>query len=131
MAALSDTLNRPVRDGRPRVVAIGGPTATGKTALSVALAKRFGGEIISADSMQIYKGLDVGTAKVTPEEMQGVPHHLLDILLPEEPFSVAEFTARAGALIADITARGGLPFVVGGTGPVSYTHLTLPTTSRV
>ena len=116
MAALSDTLNRPARDGRPRVVAIGGPTATGKTALSVALAKRFGGEIISADSMQIYKGLDVGTAKVTPEEMQGVPHHLLDILPPEEPFSVAEFTARAGALIADITARGGLPFVVGGTG---------------
>ena len=103
-------------ESRPRVVAIGGPTATGKTALSVALAKRFDGEILSADSMQIYQGLDVGTAKVTPEEMQGVPHHLLDILTPEQPFSVAEFTDHAGAIISDLTARGKLPFVVGGTG---------------
>lgn len=107
MAALSDL---------PRVVAIGGPTATGKTALSVALAKEFGGEIISADSMQIYKGLDVGTAKVTSEEMQGVPHHLIDILTPEQTFSVAEFTTRADAAIRDITAREKLPLVVGGTG---------------
>ena len=107
MAALSDL---------PRVVAIGGPTATGKTALSVALAKEFDGEIISADSMQIYKGLDVGTAKVTPEETQGVPHHLVDILTPEQNFSVAEFTARADAAIRDITAREKLPLVVGGTG---------------
>ncbi|WP_294451540.1 tRNA (adenosine(37)-N6)-dimethylallyltransferase MiaA [uncultured Gemmiger sp.] len=107
MAALSDL---------PRVVAIGGPTATGKTALSVALAKEFDGEIISADSMQIYKGLDVGTAKVTPEETQGVPHHLVDILDPEQNFSVAEFTARADAAIRDITAREKLPLVVGGTG---------------
>ncbi|WP_235983092.1 tRNA (adenosine(37)-N6)-dimethylallyltransferase MiaA [Gemmiger gallinarum] len=107
MAALSDL---------PRVVAIGGPTATGKTALSVALAKEFDGEIISADSMQIYKGLDVGTAKVTPEEMQGIPHHLIDILTPDELFSVAEFTARADAAIRDITARGKLPLIVGGTG---------------
>lgn len=107
MAALSDL---------PRVVAIGGPTATGKTALSVALAKEFGGEIISADSMQIYKGLDVGTAKVTPEEMQGIPHHLIDILDPAQLFSVAEFTARADAATRDITARGKLPLVVGGTG---------------
>lgn len=107
MAALSDL---------PRVVAIGGPTATGKTALSVALAKEFGGEIISADSMQIYKGLDVGTAKVTSEEMQGVPHHLIDILTPEQTFSAAEFTTRADAAIRDITAREKLPLVVGGTG---------------
>ena len=78
---------------KPRVVAIGGPTATGKTALSVALAKRFSGEIISADSMQIYQGLDVGTAKVTPEEMQGVPHHLVGFLAPEQAFSVADFTS--------------------------------------
>ncbi|MBE5036891.1 tRNA (adenosine(37)-N6)-dimethylallyltransferase MiaA [Subdoligranulum sp. DSM 109015] len=98
------------------MVAIGGPTATGKTALSVALAKEFDGEIISADSMQIYKGLDVGTAKVTPEEMQGIPHHLIDILTPDELFSVAEFTARADAAIRDITARGKLPLIVGGTG---------------
>ena len=96
MAALSDSLNPTAPDARPRVIAIGGPTATGKTALSVALAGRFGGEILSADSMQIYRGLDVGTAKVTPQEMQGIPHHLLDILTPDQPFSVAEFTDRAG-----------------------------------
>ena len=116
MAVLSEPVSLPAQGVRPRVVAIGGPTATGKTALSVALARRFGGEIISADSMQIYKGLDVGTAKATPEEMQGVPHHLLDILTPDQPFSVAEFTARAGALIRDMAARGKLPIVVGGTG---------------
>lgn len=103
-------------DARPRVVAVGGPTATGKTALSVALAQRFGGEIISADSMQIYRGLDIGTAKATPAERQGVPHHLLDILPPEQPYSVADFTAAAGPLVEEITARGHLPLVVGGTG---------------
>src|SRR5699024_5516878 len=86
-------------DPRPVVVAVGGPTATGKTALAVALAKRFGGEVLSADSMQIYKGLDIGTAKATPEEQGGVPHHLLDIVEPETPFSVADFTARADGII--------------------------------
>ena len=101
---------------KPRVVAIGGPTATGKTALSVALAKRFGGEIISADSMQIYQGLDVGTAKVTPEDMQGVPHHLVGFLAPEQAFSVADFTTLAGKTITQLTAQGKLPLVVGGTG---------------
>ena len=95
---------------------LGGPTATGKTALSVELAKAFGGEVISADSMQLYRGLDVGTAKVRPEEMQGVPHHMLDILSPEESFSVADFVAHADQLIRDICQRGGLPVVVGGTG---------------
>lgn len=95
---------------------LGGPTATGKTALSVELAKTFGGEVISADSMQLYRGLDVGTAKVRPEEMQGVPHHMLDILSPEESFSVADFVAHADRLIQDICQRGGLPVVVGGTG---------------
>ena len=73
------------------VVAVVGPTATGKTALGVALAEQFGGEVISADSMQIYKGLDVGTAKVTPEETHGIPHHGVDILEPDAPFSVADF----------------------------------------
>lgn len=107
MAGLSEKL---------RVIAVGGPTATGKTALSVALAKRFGAEIISADSMQIYRGLDVGTAKVTPEEQQGIPHHLLDILPPEEPYSVADFTADASRLITEISGRGHLPIVAGGTG---------------
>ncbi len=98
------------------VVAVVGPTATGKTALGVALAERFGGEIISADSMQIYKGLDVGTAKVTPEETHGIPHYGVDILEPDQPFSVADFTALAGTLEQEITARGKLPILVGGTG---------------
>ena len=87
------------------VLAVVGPTATGKTALGVALAERFGGEIISADSMQIYKGLDVGTAKVTPEETHGIPH-----------YAVADFTALAARLEAELSARGKLPILVGGTG---------------
>ena len=99
------------------VLAVVGPTASGKTALGVALAEQFGGEIISADSMQIYhKGLDVGTAKVTPEETCGIPHHGVDILQPDEPFSVADFTALAGALEHEISGRGHLPILVGGTG---------------
>ena len=98
------------------VIAVGGPTASGKTALSVGLAKAFGGEIINADSMQIYKDLDVGTAKPSIEERQGVPHYLLDFLPPETPYSVADFTAAADPLIQEITARGKLPLVVGGTG---------------
>ena len=98
------------------VLAVVGPTASGKTALGVALAEQFGGEIISADSMQIYKGLDVGTAKVTPEETRGIPHHGVDILQPDEPFSVADFTALAGALEREISGRGHLPILVGGTG---------------
>ncbi|MEE0800988.1 MAG: tRNA (adenosine(37)-N6)-dimethylallyltransferase MiaA [Gemmiger sp.] len=110
MAVLSDCCSK------PRVVVIGGPTATGKTALSVALARRYHGEILSADSMQIYRGLDVGTAKVTPDEMQGIPHHLLDILPPDQPFSVADYVALASRTITEITGRGCLPFVVGGTG---------------
>ena len=98
------------------VLAVVGPTATGKTALGVALAEQFGGEIISADSMQIYKGLDIGTAKVTPEETHGIPHHAVDLLEPDQTFSVADFTALAGTLEADLSARGKLPILVGGTG---------------
>ena len=84
--------------------------------VDVALAQQFSGEVISADSMQIYKGLDVGTAKVTPQETCGIPHHGVDILTPEKTFSVADFTALAGEYIQDITARGHLPLLVGGTG---------------
>ena len=98
------------------VLAVVGPTATGKTALGVALAEQFGGEIISADSMQIYKGLDIGTAKVTPEETHGIPHYAVDLLEPDQTFSVADFTALAGTLEADLSARGKLPILVGGTG---------------
>ena len=98
------------------MLAVVGPTATGKTALGVALAEAFEGEVISADSMQLYKGLDVGTAKVTPDETHGIPHHAVDLLTPDEPFSVADFVALAGRLEADISARGRLPILVGGTG---------------
>ena len=98
------------------VVAVGGPTASGKTAFSVQLAKRLGAEILCADSMQIYKGLDVGTAKATPEEMEGVPHHLMDFLPPEETFSVADFVAAANREARAVAGRGRLPMLVGGTG---------------
>ena len=101
---------------RPKLVVVCGPTASGKTGLGVALAKRLGGEIISADSMQIYRGLDVGTAKVTPQEADGIPHHLIDICDPAQLFSVADFVDRARVLIGEITARGRVPMVVGGTG---------------
>lgn len=98
------------------VVAVGGPTASGKTAFSVQLAKRLGGEVVCADSMQIYKGLDVGTAKATKEEMEGVPHHLMDFLPPEETFSVADFVEAANREVQVIIGRGRLPVLVGGTG---------------
>ena len=98
------------------VVAVVGPTATGKTALGVTLAQHFSGEVISCDSMQIYKGLDVGTAKVTQEETCGIPHHGVDILTPDKTFSVADFAAMAAELEQQISARGHLPILVGGTG---------------
>ena len=100
---------------KPLVILVG-PTAVGKTAASIGLAKALNGEIISGDSMQIFKGLDIGTAKITKEEMQGVPHHLIDIKEPWETFSVAEFKRLADEAIADIHDRGKLPIIVGGTG---------------
>ena len=100
----------------PQVVVITGPTASGKTALSVALAKAFGGEIVNADSMQIYRTMDIGTAKPTREERQGVPHHLMDVADPEENFSVARYVALAVPCVEEILSRGRLPTVVGGTG---------------
>ncbi|MBR4720813.1 MAG: tRNA (adenosine(37)-N6)-dimethylallyltransferase MiaA [Clostridia bacterium] len=98
------------------IVIVAGATASGKTALSVELAKRLSGEIISCDSMQIYKGMDIGTAKPTKEEMQGIPHHMLDFLEPSENFSVADFCSMARGIIADIDNRGKLPILTGGTG---------------
>ena len=98
------------------VLAIVGPTASGKTALSLELAKRFDGEIINGDSMQVYRGLSIGTAKITPEEMNGIPHHLLDIKDPDESFSVAEYQKLVREKIKEINDRGKLPILVGGTG---------------
>ena len=98
------------------LVVIAGPTAVGKSDAAVKLAKRIGGEIVSADSMQIYRGMDIGTAKVGIEEMQGVPHHLLDITDPSEEFSAADYKAAADRAIADIRSRGRLPILCGGTG---------------
>lgn len=99
-----------------RLICICGPTASGKTALSVALAKQLHTEIISADSMQIYRGMDIGTAKPDLAERQGVVHHLLDICAPQEPFSVARYVELADAAAQDILARGMTPVVAGGTG---------------
>ncbi|MDM5226123.1 tRNA (adenosine(37)-N6)-dimethylallyltransferase MiaA [Cytobacillus sp. NJ13] len=93
-----------------------GPTAVGKTKLSILLAKRFNAEIISGDSMQIYKSMDIGTAKIKEEEMEGIPHHLIDIKNPEDPFSAAEFQELVRSKITEITSRGKLPMIVGGTG---------------
>ncbi|MBP3039519.1 tRNA (adenosine(37)-N6)-dimethylallyltransferase MiaA [Bacillaceae bacterium Marseille-Q3522] len=101
---------------KANLLVIVGPTAVGKTKLSIELAKHFSGEVISGDSMQIYKGMDVGTAKITKEEMQGIPHHLLDIKNPDEAFSVAEFQQLVRKQINEIKRRGKLPILVGGTG---------------
>lgn len=99
-----------------KVVFILGPTAVGKTKIGVMLAKKFGGEIISADSVQIYRGLDVGSAKVTKEEMEGIVHHAIDILNPQEEFSVFDFVEYTKQKIDEILSRNKLPIVVGGTG---------------
>lgn len=102
-------------ENQPKIVVITGPTATGKTALSVALAKEFDGEIVSADSMQLYRRMDIGTAKVTPDETQGVPHHMIDVAEPDEAYSVARYVEEASAAIDGILSRGRLPIIVGGT----------------
>ena len=95
---------------------LAGPTAVGKTEISIKLAQRLNGEIISADSMQIYKSMDIGSGKITEEEMKGVPHHLIDIIEPSENFSVAEFKEKAESAIKQITNKNKLPMLVGGTG---------------
>ncbi len=99
-----------------KLLAVVGPTASGKTALSIELAKKHNGEIISADSMQIYKGMSIATAKPDKTEMQGIPHHIMDFLEPEETFSVSEYVKAANRAAEDITARGKLPILCGGTG---------------
>ena len=100
---------------KPMII-LTGPTAVGKTDLSIQLAKAIGGEIISADSMQVYRHMDIGSAKVTPEEMDGVPHHLIDVLEPEEEFNVVVFQKLAKEALTGIYERGHIPIIVGGTG---------------
>lgn len=100
----------------PGIVCVAGPTASGKSALAVRLARRLSGEVVSADSMQVYRGMDIGTAKPSPEEMGGVRHHMLNVAGPEESYSAARYAKEAGAVVEDILARGKLPIVAGGTG---------------
>jgi tRNA dimethylallyltransferase len=103
-------------DSKQKLLVIIGPTAVGKTKLSVEMAKQFNGEIISGDSMQIYRGMDIGTAKIKEDEMDGIPHHLIDIQNPDESFSVAEFQQLVRAKISEIAEKGKLPIIAGGTG---------------
>ena len=109
-------MNSGLHTEKDPLIVIAGPTASGKSALGVALAKKVGGEIVSADSMQVYRHMDIGSAKVTEEEMDGVPHHLIDILDPTEDFNILLFQKYALAAIEEIRSRGHIPIMVGGTG---------------
>jgi len=98
------------------ILAIGGPTCTGKTELALAVARAVGGELVGADSMQVYRGMDIGTATPRPEELSGIAHHMLGIVAPDQPYDAAAFASDADRVIADVAARGKRPIVVGGTG---------------
>jgi tRNA dimethylallyltransferase len=117
MIAPAEGANKDENDpaSRVRIVAVAGPTASGKTALAIALAKERNGEIISVDSRQVYRTLDIGTEKISTEEMQGIPHHLIDIRDPKDSYSAGDFVKDADALIKDIRARGKTPILAGGT----------------
>src|SRR5690606_32281376 len=101
---------------KDNLVVLLGPTAVGKTSISIELAKKINGEIISADSMQIYKYMDIGTAKITKDEMDDIPHYMIDIIYPDEEFTVADFKKRASEYIRQINDRNNIPMIVGGTG---------------
>ena len=101
---------------KPKVIVIAGPTASGKTALSIELAKQIDGEIVSSDSMQIYQDMDIGTAKVTKEEMQGIQHYLIDFVSPNQRYSVSDFKKDSEIAIEKILSKGKVPIVAGGTG---------------
>ena len=100
----------------PKIIVILGPTATGKSSLAVKLAKKFNGEVISADSRQVYKGLDIGTGKITKKEMRGIFHHLLDVINPKRTFTVAQYKKLAEKSIRYIVQKNKLPIIAGGTG---------------
>src|SRR5437762_7156749 len=101
---------------RGRLIAILGPTATGKSAVGLAVAERFGGEIINCDSTAVYRGFDIGTDKIAPADRRGIPHHLIDIVDPTDEYTAAQYARDAAAVIRDIHARGKLPILAGGTG---------------
>ena len=111
-----NTFDLSIGQGKPPLIIIAGPTAVGKSAAAISLAKRIGGEIVSADSMQVYRGMDIGTAKVTRKEMEGVPHHLIDVMEPEEDYNVVRFQAMAKEAVQGILRRGHIPILCGGTG---------------
>ena len=130
-----------MKDDKQKLIVIGGPTASGKSSLAVKLAQHFDGEVVNADSMQVYRHMDVGTAKPSVEEKEGIAHHLLDVVDPDEDFNAAIYRTMAVRQLKEIASRKKLCFIVGGTGlyiktllggiTVSYTHLTLPTTPYV
>jgi tRNA dimethylallyltransferase len=125
---------QPDREDLPRVIAVVGPTASGKSDLAVALAQALGGEVVNADSMQLYRGMDVGTAKLTEAERQGVPHHLLDVWDVTETASVADYQRRARAVVDELRASGRTPVLVGGSGlyvRAVLDHLEFPGTDPV
>ena len=99
-----------------KIIVVAGPTASGKTCLGIALAQELGGEIVSADSMQIYRRMDIGTAKPSPEERQGIPHHMIDVAEPWEDYSVSRYCADAAPIVEDIVSRGKTAVIAGGTG---------------
>ena len=101
---------------KPKIIVICGPTAIGKTTVGIELADRFGGEIVNADSMQVYKHMDIGTAKPTPQELARVSHHLIDVAEPDEPFDAVRFSTMARETTLDLYNQGKVPFIVGGTG---------------
>jgi tRNA dimethylallyltransferase len=101
---------------KPKLLAIVGPTATGKSALAIAMAERFGGEVVSCDSTAVYRGFDIGTDKVPSAEQRGIPHHMVDVVEPTEEYSAARYAREAAAVIRDMTSRGRLPILAGGTG---------------
>ena len=103
-------------DKEKPLIILTGPTAVGKTSLSIALARAVGGEIISADSMQVYRKMNIGTAKIRPEEMEGIPHYLVDVLDPSEEFNVVRFQEMARQAMEEIYAHGNIPILTGGTG---------------
>jgi tRNA dimethylallyltransferase len=113
---MSERLLEPARGVRPRIILVVGPTAAGKSALALQLAQALDGEVVSADSVQVYRGMDIGTAKPTREERERIPHHLLDLVDPDQPFNVARFKELADQAIADVVARGRTVIVAGGTG---------------